>query len=430
MKWRSGLALVGFTCCLTALPACNLMHQAGCGATPANSSPPPDLRSNNQANTSSSRTDSPYHASSLDSSPKRATGDVQRAPFAIEGKPRPVTAAADDSSSPSTYTGSAKIPEVSNSSINPPEVTKQSAYPGGLGTFTVPPYPENIPGPERFAPNPPLSAEQPKSSSPDPTRETQGESQPRLEASSVRNPAQRQVITWPQSNTEKKDATEQKAPPGKEAPLLAFVRLYLANRPEEALAQLSGYDKDRRNLLLSLLSAAVAVNEDGTKRLDPLQAAAIANQLKSMALPLFPKAALIMSKACLCKAIKDYGDYVLMPKGYVYIPQGHVQIYIELQNYSKITKENGDEIWLSSRVDFFFPDGQPVPNSHIEFPQDKFPTSTTATSRDTHRAYTFYLPQTLPPGRYTMKLQVQDMPTHRTVEHSFEIIIGDPRRRS
>ena len=209
-------------------------------------------------------------------------------------------------------------------------------------------------------------------------------------------------------------------PPARESILLEFMRYYLAKRPDEALAQLSGYDETRQRLLLGLLSAAVAIDKDGTKNLDPQESAVIASQLKGVVLDLLsPKASLVMTKACLCTLIRDYGDFDPISSGYRYVPEGHVEIYIELQNFTKNNKGSGNEIWLSSRVDFFYADGQPVPNSHIEFPQDRFPTSTNAMSRDVHRAYTFNLPQSLAPGRYTMKLQVQDMPSHKTVERSF-----------
>ncbi len=428
MKWRSGLALLGIAWCLTTLPACALLHPAGNGATPANSSPAPDLRSSNQANNAGSRTDSPYHPSSSDGS----TGVVSRAappsPFAMGDKPRAIDRAAEASSLPSTYTAAGKVPEISTPTINPPDLSNQSAYPGEHGV-TVPPYPEYIPRPERFTSNPPLTVEEPKPAGSGSATPRQAPPTPNLGASNGHNIDIPGVVTWSTGGAEKKDSADQKSPDLTESRLLAFMRLYLAKKPEEAVAQFSGYDKMRQELLLGLLSAAVVVNEDGTKSLNPEDVTNIVNLLKGMALPLFPKASLIISKACLCSTVRDYGVYEPIPARYLYLPEGHMQIYIELQNYSKVLNKNGADIVLSSRVDFFTEEGNSIPNTHIDIRDPRWPTSSTGMTLDTHRAISFYLPQALPPGKYKMKLQVEDVPTHRTAEHTFDITIGDPRRR-
>ena len=319
MKWRSGLALLGIAWCLTTLPACALLHPAGNGATPANSSPAPDLRSSNQANNGGPRTDSPYHPSSSDGS----TGVVSRAapasPFAIGDRPRAIDRPADASSLPSTYTAAGKIPEISTPTINPPDLSNRSAYPVEHGV-TVPPYPEYIPRPERFTNNPPLTVEEPKPAGSGSAMQRQAPSTPDMGASNGHNIDVPGLVIWPQTASEKKDPAEQRMPGTKESPLLAFMRLYLAKKPDEAVAQLNGYDKMRQDLLLGLLSAAVVVNEDGTKSLDPEDITNIVNLLKGMALPLLPKASLIMSKACLCSTVRDFGDYEPNPPRYQYLP--------------------------------------------------------------------------------------------------------------
>jgi hypothetical protein len=215
----------------------------------------------------------------------------------------------------------------------------------------------------------------------------------------------------------------------KEPPLLAFMRLYLDKRPAEAVAQLNGYDDKRRDLLLSLLSMATGLTEGDPGKLEPKQIAVILNQLRTIAAPLLSQAPLQLGPAVIAKTIQDMGRYTVMPPDHLYSADEFVQIYVEVQNFSNVFNNGKHEIHLAGYVDFLDAENRLVPNSHIEFTENKYPVQMSYVVREFHRVYSFYTPKSLQPGKYTLRLQVKDVPTQRVATHEFNMIIGAPTRR-
>jgi hypothetical protein len=212
--------------------------------------------------------------------------------------------------------------------------------------------------------------------------------------------------------------------------LLAFVRLYLDKRPDEAIAQLSGFDKTRQDLLLGLLSLATGLTEGDPTKINDQQVGLILNQLSSIAAPLRQKAPLVLSSGTLCKSVREFGVYEPLPPDFEFLHAGFFQIYVEVQNFSSVHHEGNYEIWLLSSADFFDAEGRPVPNTHIDFNvADTAHTTTLTPRREYNRVYSANLPEALGPGRYTLRLQVKDVPTQRTAVKTFNLTVGALGRR-
>jgi hypothetical protein len=383
------------------LSGCALFHGSD-NANMQTSSAPKDGRQPAQFTTGGQRPDSPYQVSRPGTDAKSTVQGGQPPILNIADKP----AAIDHSS----YAGPSTVPTMT---------TNVAAPPFGESSSEI---------------KLPVSQENPVPDRPSPSAQGAGnlsEGPVTNNGPSAQAPGPQIVYNAPATSAEP-SAPEPHPTSAKEPPLVAFMRLYLEKRPAEAVAQLSAYDKTRQDLLLGLLSLATGLTEGDTNKIQPDQAVMILNKLASIAAPLRSHAPLMLSGACLCKTVKDFGQRELLPPDYIFPQGGHVEFYVEVQNFSIVYhRENGSyEVWLTSSADLCDSEGHVVPNTHIDYYKGgPEATQTSSPRRDYHRGYTFELPLSLPPGNYVIRLRVKDVLTERTAIHNFTLTVGAPRRR-
>jgi hypothetical protein len=197
---------------------------------------------------------------------------------------------------------------------------------------------------------------------------------------------------------------------GEEPPLVTALRCFLDKQPEEALQALGHYDRANQELLLGLLPLLAHLTEKAASNQD--EVTQLVNQLDSLLLPLRARAALALDKMCFCRHIEKYGVYDPLPEGHRFHAGEPVQVYVELQNVS--SRQQGDTYvsQLSSTVEIRDADNRLVFRQAFG-DRDRQDVSRTL-RHDYFNNYRFCVPD-MPPGQYTLWIQVEDMQTRDRV---------------
>jgi hypothetical protein len=210
--------------------------------------------------------------------------------------------------------------------------------------------------------------------------------------------------------------------PATEAPLVAALRCCLSNRPAEAMSWLERYDKRSQDLLLCLLPLAARLAEVDLPHASPQEVAAILAQLHSAMAPLRLRAALSISKMALCRHIEKFGSYEPFPSHYAFRPNEPVHLYAELQNFSSEAQGPFYLTRLSGRVEIRDVHGALAHRLDIR-EGDQVDLSRTL-RQDFFIHCSFRIPPLLPPGAYTLWIQVTDTPTQRTAERGLDLYVA------
>ncbi len=232
-------------------------------------------------------------------------------------------------------------------------------------------------------------------------------------------PAPQQVELRPAPVAAKVKAAE-------DPPLVMALRCFMNKRPAEALVWLEHYDKPSQDLLLCLLPLVADVTEGSPRRHDPRELGAVVDQLDSVLARLRPLAPLTIGKMCFCEHIDKFGDYRKFPEDHEFQPGNWVQVYAELQNFSSGRSSNGYSIHLASTLEIreF--------NGNLRSQQDFQERAELSQSRrhDFFNNYGFRVRKDMPPGFYTLRLRIIDLPTGRTAEHTLDFRVGGPAHGS
>jgi hypothetical protein len=194
--------------------------------------------------------------------------------------------------------------------------------------------------------------------------------------------------------------------PPSDPPLLAALRCLLDKRSGDAVGQLLQYDKPTQDLLLCLLPALARLGEGGLDQATPEELAHLMDQLESALAALRPRSALVIDKMCYCRDIDRYGVFEELPEQHPFRPGELVEVYVAVRNYT--TTQHGDhfEIRLASSLEIkdgdkpAQPEKKPVAREHLD--RSRVP------RHDHFFSYRFYVPENLPPGRYTLQLKIAD----------------------
>lgn len=222
-----------------------------------------------------------------------------------------------------------------------------------------------------------------------------------------------------------KSASEDARPkPADDPPLVASLRYFMNKQPAEAVACLRSYGKPAQDLLLSLLPLVARLTERDEFR-DPQEVAALMEQLGQARDSLRPLAALRIEKMCLVSSIQRFGVYLALPDDQALHSGDFLQVYAELQNFS--IRQDGSlyAIPLRSKIEIRDFSGKKC-WSHDYRDADK-PDVSTSPRHDFFMNYQFYIPP-LPPGPYTLRLQVTDVPTQRTATRTLDFRIAPARQ--
>jgi hypothetical protein len=215
-------------------------------------------------------------------------------------------------------------------------------------------------------------------------------------------------------------APEPEAPkPAPDAPLVAALRCALEKHPAEARRLLAKYEKNDRELLLSLLRLTADLGEGDLEKLPPEQASRTLAQLSAVTTNLRLRAPLALEKVCFCKKIQGFGRYAPLPPqtdeqlasfqaGSEGRPGERVQIYAEVRNFAcRRAQEGHYETLLESKLEIRDEERREVASIDLGKCVDRSQTP----RQDYFLNFQLHVPAKLAPGRYTLWVKVRDVTT-------------------
>jgi hypothetical protein len=235
--------------------------------------------------------------------------------------------------------------------------------------------------------------------------------------------------------TESQPEAVSKAPKAEEPALLTALRCFLNQRPQDAIAWLRRYDEANQELLLRLLPVAVRLTtEQNLKPVDVEKGTAIVEEFNEL-LGVPPQGNLLIDKVCLCEDIKTFGNYKPFPDEHLFQPRDLVWIYVEVRNFTCVRSEPkpGEVLYetrlnTSARIKNF----ARTREWDLSFHRRYGPDQSRARRHDYWDSLSFNMPD-LPPGRYTLEIEVEDghtgRKTNRTVDFQVGLAGGSPFSR-
>ncbi len=239
---------------------------------------------------------------------------------------------------------------------------------------------------------------------------------------------------------------ESKKAPADE-PLVVALRAYMQKRPADALEALSRYQKSNQDMLLVALPFAARLTEGDIDKVSPREAAELADMVQGVEERLRQRAALRIEKMIFCRQIDDFGEYVPresvnnMPAfeaGTGDQPGETVRVYVELRNVS--SRQHGDsyETRLAGSIELLDFNGRSA------FPKKDFPPEQHRGQSPRHDFFvncSFSVPRSVPPGRYTLRVEVRDItnlpadavaekhspPSHRVAHSTLDLQVIEPK---
>jgi hypothetical protein len=211
------------------------------------------------------------------------------------------------------------------------------------------------------------------------------------------------------------------------SPLANALRAYQDRSPQEADKHLAHLDPVNQQLLRKLLPLAVRLGETGVPAADPAEIAELVEQLQQVVTTLRTKAALRVEKLCYCRPPArpaKYGVYQPLPDDHPFRPGETAELYMEVRNFSCEAKEKEYLTHLATVVEVRDDRGDVV--TRYEFERDR-PDIGQAAKQDYFHICRFPV-QGLPSGRYTLAVQVTDVPTGKTAKRSLPLVVEPARR--
>jgi len=247
------------------------------------------------------------------------------------------------------------------------------------------------------------------------------------------------LVPAPQPQIDKRSAPH-------DEPLVVAMRAYLQKRPGDALDALSHYEKPNQDMLLVALPFAARLTEGNVAAMPPDEAARLADLLQGVEDRLRQRASLRIEKMLFARKIDDFGVYVARePLNGIHTFEGgfgdqvgeEVLVYLELRNVS--CRQRGDlyETRLVGTVELLDFQGQSAYRRDFS-PQ---PHVGRSARRDFFVKCSFSVPRKVPPGRYTMRVEIRDVtglppdattlkggaPSHRIAEQKLDLQVTTPR---
>jgi hypothetical protein len=198
-----------------------------------------------------------------------------------------------------------------------------------------------------------------------------------------------------------------------EPAVLQALRSLIDKRPDDALHRLNSYDRSNQELLLFLLPLVVRLSEAGVQPLSAQDMTVALEELNSLMISMRARAALTIDNICFCKRIDAFGVYEPLPSDFSFRPSDMVQVYVEIKNFTsrKSKNQSGETrqvVDLKSSAEIRDYAGNRV-GEPIDFERTK-PDESRTVRHDYFDNYRFSVPE-LPPGAYTLFLQVEDRGT-------------------
>lgn len=207
--------------------------------------------------------------------------------------------------------------------------------------------------------------------------------------------------------------------PAVEPPLLAAVRAYAENRPEQAIEIIRRMDRGQQDFVLAVLPI-LARGATADLANDPSTAAALVDQLRAAASRLEPLAALRIDRVAVCDNVDGFGRFTPRPIANHFRPNERVQLYLEVRNLGSQPAADGFLTHVHAAVELRDAEDKVVaqidPKDHRRVPVVRYDKQLPSRSplHDFHVLYSFAAPPA--PGVYTVTVQLSDAAGRRTVK--------------
>jgi hypothetical protein len=122
------------------------------------------------------------------------------------------------------------------------------------------------------------------------------------------------------------------SPPAPDPPLLAAMRAYAENRPNDAIECLRDLDRPNREFAAALLPLLVRGSKLNLAAPDPHDAAVMAEQFSAIAAKMEKKAALRVDEVAFCRKATSFGRYDPWPEAQPYRPNDLAILYVEIRH--------------------------------------------------------------------------------------------------
>lgn len=242
-------------------------------------------------------------------------------------------------------------------------------------------------------------------------------------------PPQVDIDPRPPFKTKGTQAPPQKSP--KVHKLAMVFEKFLLKDPTAAIKLMEGYDPQNQEFYLRLLPLLAALEGKPMGQLTPEEYASLTSQLEGVISTLRSHAAFQIDEMCVCKEIQGYGSYTPWPEGHTFRASdaAHrggdcVQVYVQFRNLIPVFQDGAFSIRLSSSAELLDANGAQV--WYYNFGDKTRPLRSQQKRRDYFLNYSFFMPH-VPPGRYTLRIQVRDLTRSgqsRVAQRSVTIDVG------
>lgn len=123
-------------------------------------------------------------------------------------------------------------------------------------------------------------------------------------------------------------------PSANDPTLVAALRAYIENRPDEAIRLLQSLDRNNQDFALALMPVMVRGTQLNMSAANPDDVAVLVEQLHALAARLESKAALKVEKVTFCRtnSVMGFGRYDPWPEAQPYRPNDLAMLYVEVRN--------------------------------------------------------------------------------------------------
>jgi hypothetical protein len=207
-----------------------------------------------------------------------------------------------------------------------------------------------------------------------------------------------------------------------ESPLIQAVRCFVDKRPDLAVEQLQQFPAENQDALLVLLPLTVRMTEENLRESNPQEMAAMVDQLQQLLQTLQPMATLVLDKLSFCRDVQGFGKYEKCGEHPVFHAEEWVHVYAEIRNLSceQVSSRKGSyRTHVISKLEIRDAAGVYIWKPHEREKDDYNQTP----QHDYFHHYRFALP-VMPPGEYTLFLEVTDVPTGRKVKRKLDFHVN------
>jgi hypothetical protein len=215
-------------------------------------------------------------------------------------------------------------------------------------------------------------------------------------------------------------------PPAGEPALVAALRAYLENHPEDAIKVLQSLERANQEYAIALMPLLVRGAQINFAAASPEEMALLVEQLHGIAARMEAKAALKVDKVSFCRKVTGFGRFEPWPEGQPYRPNDLAVLYVEMRNLGSepVSGPSGESYLCRAAVCLEVRDAtgklieQTDPSDwrrRVAIARFEHADHTRSPLHDYYRTYRISVPAQ--PGVYTVTVEVKD-PSGKRVARS------------